>query len=818
MTTDQLRDAFIAFFKSQAHQRVSASPVVLHNDPTLLFVNAGMNQFKDVFLGEGERAYTRAVNSQPCIRVSGKHNDLEEVGRDTYHLTSFEMLGNWSFGDFYKKEAIQWGWQLLTEQLKLPKAKLYATVYETDDESDALWKELTDINPDHVLRFGKEDNFWEMADTGPCGPCSELHVDRGSEACDKQGFAGHVCQVNGDCARYIELWNLVFIQYDRQADASLIDLPKTHVDTGAGLERLAAYMQNVISIYDTDGFVAIIDHVAKLSGRAYSADESGTPFRVIADHLRTLVFAISDNVLPANDGRGYVLRRILRRAMRFAKQLGFARPVLYEVIPTVIAQLKNGYPQIAARETFIQEVIKAEEESFLKTLAAGETLFEQAVQSLQSGDALSGEMAFQLYDTYGFPIDLTELMAEERGITVDKIAFDAALNAQKERSRQSAKLSQSTATDSQFGTLKKETDTLIYGTNPDTPTGGEVICPQTDDERLQLARHHTATHLLQRALRETLGDHVFQAGSLVDTMRLRFDFSHFKALSDDEKQRIATMVNDDIASTLSVSAEYTSLDAAKENGAMSLFGEKYPDEVRVISIGDISMELCGGNHVKNTQQLEAFKLVSETGIATGTRRIEAIVGHSAIAAYDKQRHDAILKTVQDKYAKWQKLEGAATLPAPANTDTIDALHDLDAKLTKAIKSAQKNAEKKAQAAMTQDLDQWADRIERMGDYQAIIAIPEGAAVPQLKTLADHLADKYPKVISILGAQQGDKLTVVVKLGRDCTHQSANTIIKQLTSVAGGSGGGRDQMAQAGGLAADRFDAAIEQLKQTLCAA
>jgi len=411
MKANQVRQTFIDFFKSKEHHFAPPAPVVIYDDPTLLFTNAGMNQFKDMFLGTGKREYTRAVNSQASIRVSGKHNDLEEVGKDTYHFTLFEMLGNWSFGDYGKKEAIVWAWELLTEVYKLPKDKLYATVYKTDDEAALFWEDVTDINPAHILRFGAKDNFWEMGKMGPCGPSSELHIDRGQDACDRSHVDDHTCKVNGNCARYIELWNLVFIQQERLKNGQLKDLPQMHIDTGAGLERISAYLQGVVSAYETDLFKPILDKVVELSGQPYKDGPQGMPHRVMADHIRTLCFAISDNVMPSNEGHGYVLRRILRRAMRYASQLGFNEPVMYLLVEPVIEVMGGYFENLVSRKDFIETVIKAEEESFLKTLETGTQLFNQIVaeQTSHGEKLIGGEQAFKLYDTYGFPIDLTQI-------------------------------------------------------------------------------------------------------------------------------------------------------------------------------------------------------------------------------------------------------------------------------------------------------------------------------------------------------------------------------------------------------------------------
>lgn len=445
-SSTDIRQAFIQFFSERAHQFAPPSPVVPQNDPTLLFTNAGMNQFKDVFLGTGTRPYGRAVNSQVCVRVSGKHNDLEDVGFDGTHLTSFEMLGNWSFGDYYKAEAIVWAWEFVTKVLQFPKERLYASVYTTDIESATLWKSSTDIQPDHVLFFGDKENFWEMGEIGPCGPCSEIHLDLGAAACNKQDTP-HTCGVNGDCARYVELWNLVFIQFNRESDRSLSELPKKHVDTGAGLERITAVLQGHTSAYNTDLFTPILEEISRLSGKPYDQGEKGVPFRVMADHIRTLTFGMADNILPSNEGRGYVLRRLIRRAARYATQLGFTTPVLYKLVPIVVNKMGDYLPHLKLQQQKIEALVQAEEESFLRTLHAGTLLFKQlADQLIASGEnTIPGTEAFKLYDTYGFPLDLTSLMAREQGLSVDEKGYQAALEAQKAQSRQATKLHQGLA-------------------------------------------------------------------------------------------------------------------------------------------------------------------------------------------------------------------------------------------------------------------------------------------------------------------------------------------------------------------------------------
>ena len=708
MTSKDIRKSFIKFFEQKKHKFVPSAPVAPIDDPTLLFTNAGMNQFKSIFLGLEQRDYKRAANTQKCIRVSGKHNDLEEVGKDTYHHTFFEMLGNWSFGDYYKKEAIEWAWELLTGVWQLPKDKLYATVYREDDEAEELWKQVTDIKPDHVLRYDEKDNFWEMGEVGPCGPCSEIHIDLGSEACDHQHEKNHQCKVNGGCARFIELWNLVFIQFNRENDGSLTDLPKKHVDTGMGFERIVAVLQTVPSNYDTDIFTPIIQKISELTGKEYQKNQNGMAHRVIADHARALTFAIGDGALPSNEGRGYVLRRILRRAARFARTLDQHDPMIYKLVPTIVDIMGGAFPEIKEKHQYISMVIKSEEESFGQTLDRGIDLFEKMVFDYQKKKIaqISGEDAFRLYDTYGFPIDLTQLMAEEKGMMVDEAGFNEEMEKQRERARKAGKWDYgselnweewdkvSIGKDSTFigydsiesnaeirllkiekekvflvldktpfyaesggqvgdvgeiegdGFLLSVEDTVKMGDKIIHIVEGDIPTPLKNpkvkarikrDKRMSTARNHTSTHLAHAALRNVLGDHVHQSGSLVTPFRLRFDLTHFERISEDQIQEIEKIVNQKILENIQVKSIETTFENAKEMGAIALFGEKYGDQVRAIKINDFSMELCGGTHVKSTGQIGFFRIVSESSVAAGIRRIEAVTGDEAFKLANQER-------------------------------------------------------------------------------------------------------------------------------------------------------------------------------------
>jgi alanyl-tRNA synthetase len=707
---NQIRQEFIDFFKSKGHLFVPSSPVVPKDDPTLLFTNAGMNQFKAIFLGENKEGYRRAANSQKCMRVSGKHNDLEEVGRDHYHHTFFEMLGNWSFGDYYKKEAISWAWELLTVVWKLPKDRLFVTVFESDEEAENLWKTQTDIEHWRIMRFGAKSNFWEMGDTGPCGPCSEIHYDIGDIADQKSVYNDRVRGVNGANDRFREIWNLVFMQYNREKDGKLVELPNKHVDTGMGLERVVSILQNTKSNYGTDLFSPIIAALEKKSGKPYSPDVAGTPFRVIADHLRALVFAITDGATPSNEGRGYVLRRLLRRAAKFGRELGFHEPFLYDVAPVVVNMMGDAFPEIKQRIGYVCDVIRSEEERFGTTLEQGIEKFGQIVAALEGTGkkTIRGADVFMLYDTYGFPMDLTRLIAEEKGLAVDEAGFESEMSKQRERARDAAKKGDEGGFSPEgWVTLKQTQGTEFVGYDRDTAecavcrykitqgdaagirqcllvldttplyaeSGGQVgdsgtlttatgkvlsvvntvkwndmtvHVVQTDpplnalelasplhaellsDSRGPTRRNHSATHLLQAALRKILGTHVQQSGSRVGPDSLRFDFTHHKALSEGELRRIEEQVNEWVLADLPVTTVVKPTGEAKKEGAMALFGEKYGENVRVVSMGTVSKELCGGTHVTSTGTIGLFHITMETSIAAGVRRIEAVTGMSSL--------------------------------------------------------------------------------------------------------------------------------------------------------------------------------------------
>tara|TARA_B100000427_G_scaffold7616_1_gene6914 strand:- start:9682 stop:12195 length:2514 start_codon:yes stop_codon:yes gene_type:complete len=825
MKSSEIRNKFIDFFKNKQHTVVAGSPIIPDNDPSLLFINAGMNQFKDVFLGTGARPYKRAVNSQVCVRVSGKHNDLEDVGNDSTHLTSFEMLGNWSFGDYYKRDAIIWAWELFTDVFKISKDKLVATVFEDDEESLGLWKSETDIPHQQIVKCDAKDNFWEMGATGPCGPCSEIHVYLKDDP-----IPDHVDQAMLNDGDFIELWNLVFIQYNRLANKELEVLPACHVDTGAGLERIAAYLQGTSSNYQTDLFQPIISKIEALSGISYDESKQGMPHRVMADHIRTLVFGISDNVLLSNEGRGYVLRRLLRRACRYAKQLGFQEPIMYQLVETVSDSLEDAYPQINDRKDYIKQVVRAEEESFLQTLNTGLALFETVVSNLGDKDIISGQDAFKLYDTYGFPIDLTTVLAKEKQLSVDLAGFETLLEQQRERSRSASKFDQQQAHE-----ITNVTSALFDGLDLHlaedltVARGGEARVITKPEEKVGMARHHTATHLLHEVLRQELGEHVHQAGSLVDHDRLRFDFSHFEKVSEETLKNIELKINTLIKDSLEITIAFESLAAAKQRGVMALFGEKYdPNRVRVVDIGGESIELCAGTHVKNSKQVDVVKLVSESAISAGTRRIEAIAGNERVSSFLNEMISKHYKEAKIEFDKCyiekeiiqakslqKNLDDIEAILAKSNTlksleekisynDQFGAVKERLNRIQKIIRKEKSNYEQQENTLLIKQLV--ADQ-EAMADQEGtcIIKRVDNVSIANLRHIADQLTSQKNKLIVVLAASVDDKGVVLVKSNIEQEGFAANTLVAKITEKYGGGGGGRPTMAQAGGLAIQDLD-------------
>lgn len=863
ISSKEIRQQFIDFFVSKAHTYIPSAPVVPIDDNTLLFTNAGMNQFKNIFLGRKEADVLRAVNSQKCIRAGGKHNDLEEVGKDGYHHTFFEMLGNWSFGDYYKKEAIEWAWELLTEQWGLPKEKLHATVHDTDSEAYLLWKELTDIDHSHITYHGDKDNFWEMGESGPCGPCSEIHLDRGIAFCDKSNDPSHVCAVNGDCHRYIELWNLVFIQYFRDETGKLNPLPNKFVDTGAGLERICQIIQGKSSNYETDLFIPILQKIASLSHVPYS-EEVGVSHRVIADHIRTLCFALADGGFPSNEGRGYVLRRILRRAARHGRLLGFLEPFLWKLVDTVTDIMGHHYQELNGKSAYIKMVIKAEEERFNQTLDKGLDIFEGIVKNLSSS-VISGKDAFMLYDTYGFPLDLTAILAEEKGLSIDQAGFDQEMEMQRSRARAASKfsleidaqewieLSPSTATDfvgyehtaypcsiqryaiAPDGTISIQLDkTPFYAEQ-----GGQVsdigrihsgdllieieqvkkvedhyihigklksgviacalVIAEIDNERRDnIARNHSATHILHKALRSILGDHVQQKGSLVSPDYLRFDFTHIQALTLSQIHQIEALVNTHVLKNHVVNTSVTSLEQARSDGATALFGEKYGDQVRVVKMGEYSSELCGGTHVSATGSIGSFKIISESSSAAGIRRIEAITGNAVLA------HLYALE------------ENLAAIAAKLSCPLPQVLSKVDSILEK-ISLLEKEKESNQLKALSSGIDsilQSATEHEGISLINQLVEISDPEA---LRQMGDLIKEKASNTIAVLFAISADKISILCVVTKDISgfgsRFHAGKIVGKIAELVDGKGGGRPDSAMAGGKNLAALDNAMQQVKQ-----
>ena len=854
MTSRQIRQQFLDFFSSKGHRVVNSSPVVPFDDPTLLFTNAGMNQFKDVFLGTGTREYKRAADTQKCIRVSGKHNDLEEVGHDTYHHTLFEMLGNWSFGDYYKKEAIKWAWELLTEVWKLPKERLWATVYKDDDEALELWKSETDINPNHILKFAEKDNFWEMGETGPCGPCSEIHVNISDDLENAE-------LVNAGSPECIEIWNLVFIQYNRDETGKLNELPAKHVDTGMGFERVCAVLQNKKSNYDTDVFTPIIDAVSKLSKVKYDKEEDRIPMRVIADHIRALTFAIADGAVPGNDGRGYVLRRILRRAARYGRKINLNEPFLFKLVDVLAETMGDVFPEVVEKKDYVKKVIKAEEESFNATLDRGIELFDEVVKRLikQNVKIIPGEDVFKLYDTFGFPVDLTNVMAREINFAIDENGFNKLMNEQKERGREASKdkfasvnvtindlsgfdLSNSNPTiftgydelqtKAKVVGLKKDGDNtlvildkspfyvesggqtddhgkltvdskfynvvdvtkidnqvvhILDSNNTLLKIGSEVIAEVDVNRRWDIMRNHSVTHFLHKALRTVLGTHVQQAGSYVGPDRLRFDFTHFAKLTNDEIHKIEVMVNEQTRKNYPLKHHRNApFDEAKKMGALMFFGDKYGDKVNVVQFGDFSMEFCGGTHVYNSSEIGLFKILSESSIASGVRRIEAVTG-AGVEKYIQSQQEQI------KFSE-QKIE---------------ELLDIKKKLEKEI----------AELRMKEKLEQL-DHILSLSSDEKGITIYKGKvhadSMDELKSFGDEMRNKIKSGIGVLIAQIEDKVGIVCIASDDLIKDkklSAGKIVGELAKLVGGGGGGRPHLATAGGKDVNQIVAALSKVEK-----
>lgn len=855
MTTAQIRQQFLDFFASKQHQIVPSSSLIPGNDATLLFNNAGMVQFKDVFLGAESRPYTRATSSQRCVRAGGKHNDLENVGYTARHHTFFEMLGNFSFGDYFKQDAIKFAWEFLTEVVSLPKEKLLVTIYHDDEEAFGYWANEIGLPEDRIIRIATSDNFWSMGDTGPCGPCSEIFYDHGEHI-----WGGPPGSPEEDGDRFIEIWNLVFMQYNRQSDGTMLPLPKQSVDTGMGLERISAILQGVHSNYEIDLFQGLIAAAASVTNAQDMDDKS---LRVVADHIRSCAFLISDGVMPSNEGRGYVLRRIIRRAVRHGNKLGAQGSFFYKLVAALIEQMGQAYPELAKQQEIIEKVLRIEEEQFGKTLERGLAILEESLSDLK-GDIIPGDLVFKLYDTYGFPADLTADVARERQMTIDHQGFEECMAVQRKTAQQAGKFGADyndqlksdkhtdfkgydsthySATvieifaggeavqlleDGQQGIVVLDR-TPFYaesgGQTGDTGTitvaGGEFNVTNTtklgnafahhgtvqgrigvndkvdatidDTRRDSIKKNHTATHILHEALRQLLGDHVGQKGSLVQPDRLRFDFSHFEAVTKDELREIERVVNDEIRRNFALNTELMAIDDAKAKGAMALFGEKYDDEVRVVTIGDYSIELCGGTHVERAGDIGLFKIVSESGIAAGVRRIEAVTGADAVAYVSEQE---------------QQLSDVAALVKGDSASVLEKVTALLEKSKGLEKQITQLSDKLASAAGASLLDS----IVEINGVKLLVANVEGTESKALRGMVDDLKNKIGSGVIALGVASGDKVSLIAGVTKDLTGKvKAGELVNHMAGQVGGKGGGRPDMAQAGGSEPQNLAAALDSV-------
>jgi alanyl-tRNA synthetase len=852
-SSNELRQAFLDFFADRGHEVVASSPLVPGNDPTLLFTNAGMVQFKDVFLGLEKRNYDRAATSQRCVRAGGKHNDLENVGYTARHHTFFEMLGNFSFGDYFKREAIQYAWDFLTQTLELPPERLWVTVFNDDDEAADIWLKEMNIDPERFTRMGEKDNFWAMGDTGPCGPCSEIFYDHGP---DVEGGPPGSPDEDGD--RYVEVWNLVFMQFDRSADGTLQPLPKPSVDTGMGLERMAAVMQGVHSNYEIDLFARLIDAAATTVG---VPNDGSSSLNVIADHIRACAFLIVDGVLPGNEGRGYVLRRIIRRAIRHGKKLGTDEPFFYKLVAPLAEEMGDAYPELPKARTHVEKVLRKEELRFAETLDQGMEILEAAISEL-SGKRVPGEVVFKLYDTYGFPVDLTADIARERGLVIDEEGFEAAMAQQRDRARAASKFAASaegairidaasefsgyegTESSGEIVALFRDgaaVDALAAGdegavvlsTTPfyaesggqigdagilaetgklfhvvDTQKGGNAIVHYgaveegtlqvgdtvdaiVDAERRQAIRlNHSATHLMHAALRTVLGDHVQQKGSLVAPDRLRFDFSHYEAVTAAQIAEIEELVNAEIRRNVAAETRLMSYDDAMQSGAMALFGEKYGDQVRVLRFGDFSVELCGGTHVDRTGDIGVFKITSEGGIASGVRRIEAVTGKGALDWID---------------AREQSLVGLSALLRSQPNEAAARVEQL----LKRNKELEKELAAAKQALITGQAADYSANVTEIEGIKVLATRMDGADARTLRDAVDRFKDKFESAVVVVGSVDDGKVRLAAGVTKNNTDRiRAGDLIKPVAERVGGKGGGRPDFAQAGGNRPEALDEAL----------
>jgi alanyl-tRNA synthetase len=875
-TGSEIRRAFLKFFEEHGHTLVPSSGLIPKDDPTLLFTNSGMVQFKNCFLGLEDRGYTRAASSQKSVRAGGKHNDLENVGFTARHHTFFEMLGNFSFGDYFKKESISWGWEFLTEKMGLPKEKLWITIYQEDDEAFEIWNKIMGVPADRIVRMGMDSNFWMMGETGPCGPCSEILYDQGPGV----GCGRPECNVECNCDRHLELWNHVFTQFDRDKDGHFHPLPKPNIDTGMGLERLAAVIQGVSSNYDSDLFTPIIRFVSKISGKAYgTSEDSDVSMRVIADHSRAVTFLIGDGCLPSNEGRGYVLRRILRRAARHGKLLGLDKPFLNEVVSVVVETMKDAYPDLSDKESFIRKVVVNEEQRFIETLDSGLKILSEEVAALKkSGQTIvPGEVVFKLYDTFGFPVDLTADIVKKDRLTLDMEGFEKAMEAQREKARESWKGSGEQAIADSYKKLavrgvstefigfhgvteatscitailkKDETvDALAEGENAEifveeTPFYGEKGGQVGDtgviegegfrfevwdtqwpldnlithigklkkgaikvgdralmkvDRAIRRATeaHHSGTHILNAALKKTLGDHIKQSGSLVNPERLRFDFTHFSKIDEAEMDKIEIIANQIIRENAAVETRLLPREEAMKTGAAAVFDEKYGEVVRLVKMGDFSMELCGGTHVERTGDIGALKVISESSVAAGVRRIEAVTGEEALKYFKK---------VETELKK-----SAALLKA----NPLELSERIE-KIQKHQKELEKEIDSLNSRLATKDLSDLFKKVKEIKGIRVLATVVDAADVKTLRDFGDKLRDKIQSGIILIGSKAGDNAMLLCLVTKDLTDKyHAGNIIKEIAPIVGGSGGGRPDMAQAGGPKPEKLKQALKKLQEII---
>mgnify|MGYP006102401323 FL=1 len=858
-TTAEIRCAFLDFFAARGHQKVSSSSLVPANDPTLLFTNAGMNQFKDVFLGSEARSYNKATSSQRCVRAGGKHNDLENVGYTARHHTFFEMLGNFSFGDYFKTEAIQYAWDFLTKELNLSKDKLLVTIYHDDDEAFDIWANQIGLSEDKIIRISTSDNFWSMGDTGPCGPCSEIFYDHGEHI-----WGGPPGSPEEDGDRFIEIWNLVFMQFNRQSDGTMQPLPKPSIDTGMGLERISAILQNVHSNYEIDIFKNLIEVTANIVGTDDRQDKS---LRVIADHIRSCSFLICDGIIPSNEGRGYVLRRIIRRAVRHGNKLGASDVFFYRLVEALETQMADAYPELTANRALIEKVLKTEEEQFSRTLERGMSILNDALNQLTS-DVVPGELVFKLYDTYGFPADLTNDVAREKELRIDEEGFQVAMNAQRKRAQQASRFdtdynellksnctteftgydlksnqakivelfangqevqqlasgdegivvldkspfyAESGGQTGDSGVIKtangsfKVRDTVKLG-NAIAHKGtahsdfklGDLVQAEFDVARREAIKlNHSATHLMHAALKQVLGEHVNQKGSLVSDERFRFDFSHFEAVTDEELKNVEMLVNEQIRGNYSLVTKLMNLDEAKSAGAMALFGEKYSEDVRVVSMGEFSMELCGGTHVNRTGDIGFFKIISEGGIAAGVRRLEAVTGGKA------------LDIVQSQFQQISQIASLLKTDPQGLPARIESVLDQNKIIEKELEKLKRQI---ANHATTDVLSE----VYEIKDVKVLSTVLQGVETKALRTMVDDFKNQLGSAIIVLGIAEKSKVSLIVGVTKDLVSKvRAGELVNFVAQQVGGKGGGRPDMAQAGGTQPQNLDSAIDSVKNWL---